>query len=244
MSLQSGPIIAGGTEFYSYSQNPQHELGAKMVAGSRIFRYVKAGATTALVAGKMQQGPATNATETNLTPTTASAVGDMSVALTTGGAVAVNAYADGLLVIATGTGAGYGYQISHHAATTGAAALTVYLKDPIRVATAIADSKIDLVQNPYNGVVICATTPTANPIGVAVSVIPAGYYGWVQSGGLTPCLDDGNLSISAQVVCSNGTAGAVETAVGTTLGAQIMVGSPAIASSTTEYGTIWLTIDT
>lgn len=242
MSLQSGPIIAGGTEFYKYSQYPQHELGAKMSAsGGRTFRYVKAGAT-ALVAGKMQQGPATDTNEQNLTPTAATNIGDTSISVTTGAAVAANAFAGGWAIITTSTGVGYAYEIDWHAATTGAAALTIYLKDPIQVATATT-SRVDLVANPYNGVVLCVSTPTATPVGVAVSVIPATYYGWVQSGGPCAVLADGTIVVGNMVVCSNATSGAVEAGADAT-DTQCAVGYGMEAISTTEYGLIFLTLDT
>lgn len=240
MSLQSAPIIASGIEFHKYSENPLHELGAKVkTVDGRIFRYVKCGAT-AVIAGKVYQGPATDTNEQNLTPTANSAVGDKTISLTTGAAVAANAFAGGWVVTTTGTGVGYAYEIESHAATTGAAALTLNLVDPIKVATSTSDTKLDLVANPWNGIVVAPTTLTAKAVGVGVSVIPASYYGWIQSGGPCNTLAYGTLVVGNNVQISNSTGGAVE-AVDTDTFERVGVAMEAV--STTEYGLVYLTID-
>jgi len=242
MGLQTANPMIAGSPFYDYTENPTQSLGAKVVTeNGRIFRYVKAGAT-ALVTGDLYAAPSTVANHTNLTPTAANVIGSTSVTVTLGATAATaNQYAGGLLVIATGTGAGYAYEIDSHPAAALSTTLTLTLKDPIRVATTTATSKIDLIANPFNGVIIAATTATAHPVGVAVSVIPANYYGWVQSGGLCPILDDGNIAVGQACVQSNGTTGAVEDVNSTT---QPLVGNAAVASSSGEYGCIWLIIDT
>ena len=104
------------------------------------------------------------------------------------------------------------------------------LEDPI-ITALTTSSEACVIANPYNGVIINPTTPTGKPVGVAISKIAAGNFGWIQTKGAVSCLNDGGTAVGLAVAPSQGTAGAVKTGA-TTLDS---VGSALQAGVTTEY---------
>ena len=232
-SLSTFPASAGQDVFTSSSTASQ-ELGAKMVIGSREFRYVKAGAA-ALVPGKLYQSAAEDTSEQDLTPT-ATAIGATSLTTSTTVTVTENQYAGGWVIVTVTPGQGYQYKIKSHPAAT-AAALTLQLEDPILVALT-TNSRIDLVANPYSAVIINPTTLSAAPIGAAVYPVAANEYGWVQVRGPAALLADGANAVGADLVASNGVAGAVEDAASP--GAQPLVGVAMTGCADAECGAVYL----
>lgn len=85
----------------------------------------------------------------------------------------VNEYANGYLVVATGTGAGQTLQIASHQSAAASAKFIVTTQDPIQV-TLDATSTITLVRNPYIGVIVSPSTYSGIPVGVSFYVIAAG----------------------------------------------------------------------
>lgn len=241
MSLQSGYIGVIGSSQFTDSSIPQHTLGTKATDGAgREFRYVKTGGT--IIAGQLVQSYTENATEESLTPAAAT-IGATSVTVTTGGAVAANAYEGGYLVVTNTPGLGLTYEIDHHASTSGSASLTLYLKDPIKVALTTS-SRVDLVKNPYQSVIQWndgTGTYTGVPVGVSTYALTSGYYGWVCVHGATSCLADDTLTIGQGVVASNATDGAVEVAANGKE-AQPPVGYALTTGATGEYPAIFVTI--
>lgn len=209
----------------------EHQLGARAkMADGRVFRYCKAGGT-ALVPGKLQQAPAEITNHQNLTPA-AAAIGATSVTVTLGATAATaNQYAGGWLIVTTTPGQGYQYKIKSHPAADASATLVLSLEDPILVALTTS-SVVDLVLNPYSGVIVNPTTASSCPVGVAVYPITASYYGWIQTGGVATILSDGGSTVGTNVSASNATAGSVEAAVT----GQAAVGVAVTGVATTEYG--------
>ena len=196
----TGEAMIIGQDLYTSSATQQHSLGQKAVTGDgRVFRYVLAGAT-ALVPGKVQQAPAESTGAQDETITNV-AVGDTTVTTTTTTTVTANQMAGGFLVITAGTlGIGQSYKIKSHPAASGAV-VTYTLEDPIRVATT-GTARVDVYPNPYSGVIVCPTTLTSAPVGVAVHPVAAAQYGWIQVGGPCPILADGANAVGAAVVAS------------------------------------------
>lgn len=238
MSSLTAPLALFNADLYTSSSTQQHDLGALgQTVDGRRFRYVKAGGTS-LVVGKLQQAIAEDTGEQNLTPTATSA-GATSLTTSTTVTVTANQYQGGFVVVTVDPGVGYMYKILSHPAATGAA-VTLSLEDKIQVALTTT-SRIDLVQNPFNGVVVNPTTATSSPLGVAVYPITNAQFGWIQVGGPAVCLADGTVTVGTSVDASNGTAGAVEAHV--EAGVQAPVGYAMTGIATTEYGTIFLTIN-
>lgn len=224
--------------FASIADAGQVTLGARAFDNAgNAYRFCKAGGT-ALAVGKLQQAPAQVANHTNMAVATA-AIGATSVTVTLGATAATaDQYAGGWLIIAAGAGIGYRYLISSHPAADSAATLVLKLEDPIRVATAVADSKGDLVANPFSGVIVNPTTLSSAPIGVAVTPVSAAYFGWVQTSGVASVLADGSLTIGLDVVASDNAAGAVEVIADGAAELLPKVGTVLVAASTGEYGAV------
>jgi hypothetical protein len=221
------------SDLYVFTSTAGADLGAKASTGDgREFVYVKAGAS-ALVAGTLQQAPAIVANLQNATVAAAAAVGDKSVSLTISStAVVAGEYVGGLLIINDVDGEGQTMRISNH--TSGTITTIVLTLEDALITALTTSSQGSVMHNPYNGVIINPTTPTAKPVGVAISKITAGYYGWIQTKGMVSCLNDGGTAVGLAVAPSQGTAGAVKTGA-TTLDS---VGSAAQAGVTTEYNMI------
>ena len=230
----TGDIQIGDNDPFSSSATQNYPLGARATAIGRVFRYCKAGAV-ALVPGKLQQAPAEVTGDQGLA-CAAAAIGATSVVTTTTVTVTANQYAGGWVVGTITPGQGQQYKILSHPAAT-AAALTLTLEDPLIVALT-TDSRIDLVANPYNGVVVNPTTATSGPVGVAVYAVAISEYGWLQVEGPCAVLNDGGSTVGTNVSASNATAGAVEAAVT----AQAAIGYAMSGITTAEYGPIMLNI--
>ena len=225
---------------FSDSATAQNQLGQRVVDDTgNVYRYVKAGGT-ALVPGKLQQSAAEITDHQNLAPTANAAIGATSVTVTLGSTAATaNYYSNGWMIVTASTGAGYRYKIASHPAADSAATLTLTLSDALLTTLASSTSKIDLIPNPYQSVVVNPSTATSDPIGVAVYPITAAYFGWIQTGGVVPVLADGTVVVGTAVVASNATAGAVEALTGV----QAPVGLAVTGAATTEYGAIRLLLD-
>ena len=238
MSSQlSGALVVASQSLYEESSSATTDLGALVFTNDgRAFRYAKCGSTTALVSGTLLQSSAEDTADQNLTAV-AAAIGDTSLVSTSTITVTANEYAGGLAIISVTPGIGKAYKIKNHAAYT-AAAPTLTLEDSIQVALT-TDSRIDLVRNPYNGVVVNPTTVTSAPTGVALKALTASYFGWVQVGGIAPILADGALGVGDPLVASNGTAGAVERGAGVA-GTQSLVGTAVTGIATGEVGAVKL----
>lgn len=241
MNLSGNPTIVGQVEMKD-SSTPLHELGAKVVMpDGRVFRYVKAGAT-ALVPGKLQQAPAEATNHQNLTPSANVAIGATSFTVTLGATAATaNQYAGGWAIITTSTGAGYQYMIDSHPAADASATLLITLAEKVQVAFVAASSKVDLVANPYNGVIVNPTTATSCALGAAVYPITATYYGWIQVGGTTALLNDsaGGITVGTNVCASNAVDGSIEAHTGT----QAILGTAVTGIAASEYGAVKLIIE-
>lgn len=236
MSQLSGPTQLAGQALFTSSATQQHVLGEMMVSpDGRKFRYAKAGGST-LVRGNLLQGPAEDTAHQNLAIAAAS-VGDTTITTTTTVTVTANQYAGGYVIVSVTPGLGNSYRIKSHPAAT-AAAVTLTLEDPVRVAMTTS-SRIDLVKNPFDGVIQFPTTASGPAVGAAIHAIATSEFGWIQSGGIAPVLNDGGSTVGTNVSASNATAGAVEAAVT----AQAAVGFAATGIATTENGAIFLKID-
>jgi len=238
MSVLKANLMVTPQEIFTSSSTQGTDLGAFATSGDgRGFRYVLAGAT-ALVSGKLQQASAEDTTNFQNLTCAVSAVGATSITTTTTVTVTINQLAGGFLTVTSATtGAGFTYKIKGNTAAT-AAVTTIYLEDPIVVATT-GTVKIDMILSPYTNVIVNPATASSVPVGAAVYNITAAQYGWVQTHGQCSLLADGTVVVGTSLAASNGTAGAVEALAGV----QAPVGIAITGIATTEYGMVFLTID-
>ena len=241
MTQLTGHTQVAGQPLFSSSATQHHVLGEEMVTpDGRHFRYAKAGGS-ALVVGNVLQGPA-QTTDTQSLVVAAAAIGATTVTTTDTTTVTANEFAGGYLFATgeAGTGRGEVYRIkSHPAATT--AVVTFTLEDPIRVAFS-SSTQIDVVHNPYLGVIQNPATESGTPIGVASYPIAADQYGWIQTKGIASVLANGALTVGLTVVAGGSTAGAVQDIADGAAELLQQVGWAATGVATTENGAVYLNL--
>ena len=242
-TLKSFAIAVSGQDVFTSSSTQTTDLGAIASTGDgRYFRYCLVGGTT-LVPGKVQQGPAQDAT--NLSPAgglavAAAAIGATQITLTGSLTLAANLLAGAFMSVCVTPGQGYTYKVKGNTVVAGAANCVVTLEDPIQVALTTA-SKVVFVLNPYNGVVVAPGTLTAAPVGVAVYPVVNAQYGWIQSHGVCGCLLTGTFASAglAVGVLVGGTSGSLAPAIAGTN----VLGYTTTIGATGEYDNVYLTID-
>jgi hypothetical protein len=208
MSQLSGDPQAAGQPLYTSSATQYHALGERLVTpDGRVFRYAKAGASD-LVAGNWIQSPAQVANHQNIS-VAAAAIGATSITVTLGATLAsLNQYAGGQAVVTITPGLGQAINIQGHPAAASAATLVLTLSEPLRVALT-TDTRIDLIPNPYNGVIQTpVTTLTGVCVGVATYIIAATEYGWLQRSGPAGALIAGTPAVGLAIVVPGTAAGA------------------------------------
>lgn len=217
--------------------NPSINLGALYeTRDGRKYRFARAGAT-ALTVGNVVQAPAEVTANENLA-FAAAALGDKTVTTTTTVTVTANQYAGGFVTVGVTPDLGASYRIKSHPAAVGAV-VTLTLEEPLRTAWTTA-TRADLVPNPWGAVIVCATTPSALPVGVAANDLAINGYGWIQTYG--PCnvvADAAGVTVGNQVSVSNATAGNVEAYVS----GQQIIGRAMTGISASENGMIFLNLE-
>ena len=214
MSSLKGAATLFPKDTFSYSATAETGIGVKAHGQDGEYRYVKAGATT-LVPGTLVQSPAVIPDHINLVVNTSlTAVGATQVKATLGGtALTANYYAGGTLLVSNGGGIGYAYKIASHPAADASANVFITLDsaEAIKVA-ANSTTRVDLISNRFQNVIINPTTPTGSVVGVAVAPIPNAQFGYVKVSGAAPVLVGVSTPAVGQLVSPSGnTAGAVDT---------------------------------
>lgn len=163
-------------------------------------------------------------------------VGDTSFIFSPGVAAGTaNQYAEGYLQVSVGPGNGYVYQVSGHPAFGVSAPFLLNLVDPIQVAIATS-SRVGLRAHPYKGVIVCPVVVTAKVVGVPVSVIPAGQYGWLQTRGMASVLTNGSPVVGTAVTNSASVIGGVDAITTTNLVTSAAIGYMQQPGSSTTNG--------
>lgn len=228
-------------------------LGAKFqTADGRTVALVQNG-TVALVSGVLVQSSAEVTAFQKLAmtvPTATPATAGTNQILVTNGATVlnINQFAGGYAVVASGTGIGQTLKIASHQAAANAATFIVTLEDAI-VTTLDATSKISLIANPYQGVIINPTAATGSPVGVTLYPIAAStaatfngttgaltaagvaQYGFIVTHGFTSCLIDNTVTnVGYPLGRSAATAGTLGVATLTTV-AQVGISAQTLTSA-------------
>ena len=243
MSTILSEFIAEPGSIWSQSIVPLTNLGAKArTDDGREFRYVREGTAANMVVGKLYQSGAESAANWENISVAAAVAGATTVVSTSAVTLAVNVLAGGYLAVTTTTGEGYLYKIAGNTVAA-AAAVTIYLEDPLQIALTAATSKVDVIPAPCGAAELWdASNHDGMILGVAVYPVTALYYGWVQTKGPATVLADGGLTVGYLVVASNATDGAVEVAANASTEAQMPIGQAMEGVTTTEYGMVNLNI--
>lgn len=243
---------ATGTGFYEPDLDSC--VGQKFdTSDGRELVLVQNGAT-ALVAGVLAQAEAEVTAHQKLAMTVPTAypatAGLFQILVTNGSTVLnVNKFAGGYAIVASGTGIGQIFKIASHQPAANAATFVVTLEDPIQT-TLDATSKISLLQNPYDNVVVSpTTTATGGPVGVTLHAIAAStaatyngttgaltangvaQYGFLVCHGPATCLIDNTVTnVGYPLGVSKTTAGTMGVATLTTV-PQIAVSMQTLTSA-------------
>ncbi|MBZ5529735.1 MAG: hypothetical protein LAN71_17800 [Acidobacteriia bacterium] len=241
MRTLSGPTFITDLDLYSYSTVKEHDLGQlAQTSDGRKFRYCKAVATT--VTGDVYGSAGQDSQFQSMAVPAVLAIGSTAITVTNGTtAVAANDFDEGYLMVSSSTGIGQSSRILSHTTGVSGASITYTIEDPLKVALATT-SKVTVVKNPYDDVIIQAVTPVAPAVGISQFAIPTGDFGWIQTGG--PCAALWDVSVAAVdtlgVSPSTTTAGCVT--VSTTGFMQIGFSMQVVPVSA-YVGPVFLTID-
>lgn len=221
-------------------------LGSKWATeDGRILTLIQNGAT-ALVTGVLVQTPAevtafeklaipALATQVTGNPPVAGSAGSYQIIITNGATVLnQNQFNGGYAVIASGTGIGQTLKIATTPASAASVPFTITLEDPIQTGLDNT-SKVSLIANPFQNVIVYPTTATGAPVGVTLYPIaastaatfngtsglqtaaPVNQYAFVVSHGPVSCLVDSTITnVGYPVGASHTTAGCVGVATLTT----------------------------
>jgi len=152
-------------------------------------------------------------------------------------AATANQYAGGFVVVNDNNGEGQTLRIASHPAAGSAQSLTLTLEDGANVAITTA-SEVCLLPAHGANVIIQPTTVTGAQVGVTLSPIAAGAYGFVVSRGLTSCLAQGAIGVGLGISPSATVAGAVAVSAATTS----RLGFAAQAGVDTEYRAVYVNL--
>ncbi len=260
-----------GQQMFTSSATALHALGQRASDDmGRVYRYCRAGASD-LGIGLVAQGAAIVAGHLTLTPHTTTggtSPGSVNIMVTCVSAVSTGFYNDGLLMVASGSGAGGVFKINNFFSLGGSATgqvgvsistgatgqFVLYNEDAIPAMTNMTiatSSKISLIPNPYMNVIVAPVTTLTGPIvGVSIYPITATQYGWLQTWGPCAVLHNDTTALGNSVVGVGATAGRVEGAVGGTTGATILgnlmkspiIGYNMIVGVQAEWRPVFLTI--
>ncbi len=205
-------------DVYENQADPVLPIGQKVfLPDGRTFRYALAGGT-ALVAGKLQQSSiqTSHANNDNTVIATSVAVGDNSVGITNGATTwTLDELKGGFIVNerAAELGAHYWKIYGNTAEAVGGAAMTLTLVPGVTFDTVLTASTSVLTfgPNPWSKVIVSPSSETGIPVGVAMVVVTAAYYGYLQTGGLSGCsLDTSDTNtVGCGLIQGDNTAGTV-----------------------------------
>ena len=170
------------------------------------------------------------------------------------GATAATAdqYAGGYLQISVTPDIGSVYQVGDHDAVASAGTMTANLAPGSRIRNDwTTATRVNLLKNPYDSVIVYPTTSTQVHVGVAVTPLAAYLttgaalsFGWLQTAGIASVRTNGTVILGDGVYVAATTAGSV-TATTTTYAVAFtrIIGYVARVGATTEDSAIFLIID-
>lgn len=245
----SFPNVIFGTEGAQFVTNTVavgqgvNDLGTQLILeDGRKYRWGQQNATTAAVAGDLQQAAVATTGHVLQTPT-AAAVGDGSiVTATTTTAIVADEYKGGVLAVELGTGFGYTYSIKTHPAVAANGSFTVPIRETVQVAIPATANTVSLIRNRHKLVVVYPTAPTGTPVGVAIKPVVVSGFGWYATRGLATCTTQGTVIVGNVAIPSGTTAGSVSPQAAATY-VQPFVGTVAHVATTTNKSLIDLQLD-
>lgn len=249
MKLESTATIL---DFDPYSERTEdgatHNIGELVsLADQRKFRYARAG--EAITLGYLAVAPTPNTALHTLAVLTG-AIRSRIITFTNAATTTIDTlaetiyYSEGYACISYGTGIGQTFKIKTIDPVATGAVGTIHLYDAINTALDTT-SKVDVVQNTYNGVIMDVLVGNL-PAGVALkSITAAGDFGWLQTRGVCALASDDTIAAATDFVADGDDAGKIDgisETIGTTV-AQHKVGKTIVAGADTYSHAVFLMIE-
>ena len=216
-----GPRVVA-QDILECSTAQKHKLGTRLQLGDRVFRYCR-NAGVALVPGYLVGTTSTVLTSKTGAGTISGQQGSTAVVSSCTGATAAvrDQYADGYIIITTGSGVGETYKVKGNEPAGSATAFSLTLYDGL-ASTWSTNSTHQIIQSLYFGA-IAATTGT-QAIGAPLVSTSANYYFWAQTWGPAAVYTDVAVGPGAknQLIVSANTAGAVSHMGALTIGTGVV----------------------
>jgi hypothetical protein len=174
-------MAQGTTQLYA--------LGTTLIYGDRTFRYCKMGATA--TAGKLMITAAADSNHRDIVAVATDANSSIITVTLGSAAAAINLYAEGYLHVNDGPAQGLFLKIKSHPQANSGATCAFTMYDPLGVVALTTSSKIDLILNPYSGVVPTPASASGVPgsiVGVTIMDSTNANYAWLQISGPCSCL--------------------------------------------------------
>lgn len=192
----TGLVIQQG--LFEESSTPKHAVGTRMqLADGRVFFYSLNGAS-ALAAGKLNMSVATPSGHEDCDVAVAVSAQDKEITVTPAtAAVTANQYAEGWVSTRQTSGLGQFRKVLSNPAAGIAANVKLTMYDPFTAAITTS-GQVDLMRNPYSGVIESATEEQS-PAGVPLIAVTAAYYFWNQTWGPANCLANGTVPLGSML---------------------------------------------
>ena len=183
----------------------------------RVFRYALAGGT-ALISGNLQACSAQvgHANNDNLVVVNNVSVGDTSIAITNGATTWTKDELKGGSLVnqkVAELGAHFWRIHENTAEAAGSAEMTLTLSPGVTFDTLLTagTSTVNIAPSPWSKVIINPASVSGIPVGVAMTIVTAAYYGLLQTGGLGSCKIDTTNSptVGERLVPASTSAGAM-----------------------------------
>lgn len=252
---RTAPVSGDGPGAAGQDSLQRLPFGTQLILqDGRKYRFSVAGGT-ALVARDVEQAAANVANHVGLTAIAVDTDALRRAPTFTTGATVVDAdqYAGGYLQVSVTPDIGSVYLINDHAAVaSGGGTMTANLAPGNRVRTDWSTAtRVNVLKNPYDSVIVYPTTSTQVHVGVAVSALAAYAtsgaalaFGWLQTRGLASVRTNGTVVLGDGVYVAATTAGSVSATTATFAVAYTrIVGYVARVGATTEDSAIMLVID-
>lgn len=214
----------------------------------RLFRYALNGAVIT-IAHNLYQADVVHANFDTLAVQTTTAVGDTTLAITTGSTGGVeDLFAFGTACIETSLGTSYPIKSSTAVGSSATCTLTLQDGATIQAVYAAGTETVNIAQSPYHTIEVNpASAPTSMPVGIPLIVAGISQYLWIQTHGLVNCLVDSDDAWTAGwcVRPSDDDAGVQGTDYDAGSGAADTgtVGKCAYAGLDTAFAAIFLTLE-
>jgi len=201
---------------YEESSTIKGDIGAMVeFEDGRKYVYAKNGAV-ALEPGLIVEGPAENASDESISLASDVAVGDKTLTITTARTYTKNELMGGWVQIedvAAGV-IGHARKIKSNPAVTSGDSMIITIYDAFTDTAVAGTDTVNVMENMYNGVIVCPTTHTGPIAGVPPIHVTISYYFWLQVAGICSFIAGADTVVVGDGLVVTGLAGTVKQAAG------------------------------